>query len=333
MRQVRIGRAAGVALALVSVLATRPAAADLDAVFVLDTTGSMGAEIREVQERVGQLADSLAAAREGERLRFGIVAFRDRGDDYVTRVSPLTSDLAATRGFLDGLAAAGGGDGPESVVAALAAALTEIDWDPSAGTERQIFLIGDAPPHLDYGDEPTPEELIALARERRIAVNTIGCRSLPPAGVEFFRRLAYGTEGGYQHIGRLRSTDEGALTEAVRRSAAAAGLGERGEPVELTWMRHQPDVDPAGILVRWGGPAGTEQDPAGDSLAACTLELRLPRGIDLAEEPKAFLGRGGLELALELVSGDAETTGGGIDVFHLAACPPITTPVHVTLGG
>lgn len=325
---VAVGTAVGVLLVPV------PAGADLDVVFVLDTTGSMGSEIREVQERVGQLAESLAEVRAGERLRYGVVAFRDRGDEYVTRTSPLTADLAATRGFLDALSADGGGDGPEAVVAALAAALGEIAWDPAAGTERQIFLIGDAPPHLDYGDEPTPDELIAAARAARIAINTIGCRSLPADGVEFFRRIAYATEGSYQHIGRVRAAGEGALTEAVRRSAAAAaGIGERGEPVALSWMRHQPGVDPSGILVRYGGAGGTAQDPTGEALGACALEIRMPFGIDLATEPQAFLGSAGLEVALELAAGDPSSTGGGMDVFALAACPPITTPILVTLGG
>ena len=85
-----------VAVCLVAV----PAGADLDAVFVLDTTGSMGGELREVQERVRQLAVDLALARDGERLRYGIVAFRDRGDEYVTRPFDLTEDIGAAERFL-----------------------------------------------------------------------------------------------------------------------------------------------------------------------------------------------------------------------------------------
>ena len=134
---------------MIACLTAIPAAADLDVVFVLDTTGSMGGEIREVQERVRQLAVDLARARDGERLRYGIVAFRDRGDAYVTLPFDLSEDIGAAETFLSSLTADGGGDGPESIVAAIAAALWEMSWDRSDGVERQIFLVGDAPPHLD----------------------------------------------------------------------------------------------------------------------------------------------------------------------------------------
>jgi Mg-chelatase subunit ChlD len=190
----RIAPAALLAL-LFSASSAAPVAADLDAVFVLDTTGSMGGEIQEVQERVRELADSLGRARAGERIRFGIVAYRDRGDEYVTRLSSITEDMEATRRFLASLSANGGGDGPESVVAALAAALEGMSWDPSSDTDRQIFLVGDAPPHLDYPGEATPEALIETALRERIVINTIGCRSLPSQGIEFFRRLAYRDRG------------------------------------------------------------------------------------------------------------------------------------------
>ena len=111
---------------LVSALAAAPAAADLDVVFVLDTTGSMGGELREVTERVRQLAVDLAFARDGERLRWGIVAYRDRGDDYVTLPFDLSDDVGAAQAFLSGLRAGGGGDGPEAVVAAVETALFEL---------------------------------------------------------------------------------------------------------------------------------------------------------------------------------------------------------------
>ena len=56
-------------------------------------------------------------------------------------------------------------------------------------------------------------------------INAIGCRSLYGTGVEFFRALAYATEGSYQHIGRLTSARPGELTEALGRSAMPAGDG------------------------------------------------------------------------------------------------------------
>lgn len=306
------------------------ASAELDVVFALDTTGSMSAEIGEVQERLRELADTLARAREGERIRFGIVAYRDQGDEYVTRLSPLTEDLEASRRFLASLSAGGGGDGPESVVAALSAALERMAWDPSPDTDRQIFLVGDAPPHLDYPGEATPEELIEAALRERIVINTIGCRSLPSQGVEFFRRMAYATEGSYQHIGRLQAAEPGALTEALSRAAVSGEetVEEDGVEVRATWLRHESGNDATGILVRQGGPKGSDQDRDGDALLPCTLEVRMPAGLAFGREPHVRLGSRGLEVEIQLAAGE-----GGIDLFALETCPPLSTPIHVSLGG
>lgn len=310
-----------------------PAAADLDVVFALDTTGSMSGELREVQERVRQLAVSIAKARDGERIRFGIVAYRDRGDDYITRLSPLTPDIETSRTFLDSLEAGGGGDGPESVVAALAVALRDMDWDLSDTTERQIFLIGDAPPHLDYGDEPTPEELIAEARRSRIVIQAIGCRSLPGRGVAFFRQMAYGTEGSYQHIGRVRAARPGALTEAMDRTVTStAGVLREGDPLPVTWLHHEEvpldDPGPRGILVRQGGPHGVGQGIDGGDFLPCSLEVHLPVGLDLTADPTTRLGPDGLTVELDLSPGP-----GGVHRFSMASCPPLATPIHVLQGG
>src|SRR5262245_7193904 len=93
-------------------LHSRPARADPDVVFVIDTTGSMSGELSEAQQRLRDLASALATSRTGERLRFGVVAFRDRGDAYVTKTSALTAEIGMTDAFLASLHAEGGGDDP-----------------------------------------------------------------------------------------------------------------------------------------------------------------------------------------------------------------------------
>ncbi len=317
----------GVVPLLILIAAPRSAAADLDVVFVLDTTGSMSGELGEVQDRVRQLATSMTAARDGERLRFGIVAYRDRGDEYVTLPFDLSGDIAAAEAFLGSLRADGGGDGPEAVVAAVAAALWEMSWDRSDGVERQVFLIGDAPPHLDYADDPEPDDLVGEARRSRIVVNTIGCRSLPPQGVEFFRSLAYATEGSYQHIGRVEAATPGALTEAVGRSVAASTGADRGRELGVAWRSHS-DVESSGLLVRQGGPDGVGQARDGDALGACGLEVRLPGGSALRAPPRVWRAGDRLRVELDLTDGP-----GGRELFSLSECPPTSTPIDIALGG
>lgn len=319
------GRVAAVALGVW--LVGIPAAADLDVVFVLDTTGSMSGELREVQQRVQQLAEALGRAYEGQRLRYGIVAYRDRGDVYVTRLFDLNQDVDAAQGFLSSLSAGGGGDGPESVVAAISVALGRMSWDLADDVDRQLFLIGDAPPHLDYGDEPTPEQLIDEARDLRVVINTIGCRSLPASGVRFFRRLAYQTEGSYQHIGRVEVGQPGGLTEALERSVTAVAPTTVGTELGVTWQAHR-DGSTSGVLVRHGGREGLAQSRDASALEPCALEVRLPSGSALELPPRVWLGDDRLRVELQLIDGP-----GGIELYSLSECPSASTPIDVVLGG
>jgi uncharacterized protein YegL len=298
-----------------------PASADLDVVFLLDTTGSMSGEIREAKERVRQLAEALREVRQGERVRIGVVAYRDRGDDFITRVSDLSEDVETSYGFLASLRADGGGDGPEDVLSGMAAAIHEMSWSQDPATEHQVFLIGDAPPHLDYPGHHQPDELINQARERRIVINAIGCRSLPANGISFFRRIAFATEGSYQHIGRVRAPGRGLADLMLQ--AVAPPEDEQSDPgaspVELYWRGHDPAARTDTLLVR-----RTPDDSGGE----CTIEIFLPAGIALERPPQARLGSQGLQVELVLTTGD-----GGRDTYAMSPCSPPVTPIHISLGG
>jgi hypothetical protein len=95
---------------------TRPR---IDVVFVLDTTGSMGGLIQAAKEKIWSIATTMASAQPAPVIRMGLVAYRDRGDAYVTRVVDLSDDLDSLYATLMDFQAAGGGDGPESVNQAL----------------------------------------------------------------------------------------------------------------------------------------------------------------------------------------------------------------------
>src|SRR3954469_13380196 len=91
----------------------------VEVVFALDTTGSMGGLIEGAKQRIWSISNQIASGRPTPDLRVGLVAYRDKGDAYVTRVSDLTDDLDAVHAALKGFQAAGGGDTPESVNQAL----------------------------------------------------------------------------------------------------------------------------------------------------------------------------------------------------------------------
>jgi Mg-chelatase subunit ChlD len=124
----------------------------IEVVFVLDTTGSMGGLIQAAKEKIWSIATTMTSAQSAPEIRMGLVAYRDRGDDYVSRVVDLSSDLDTMYATLMDLQANGGGDGPESVNQALHDAVHRISWSQDDNTYKVVFLIGDAPPHMDYLD-------------------------------------------------------------------------------------------------------------------------------------------------------------------------------------
>jgi hypothetical protein len=119
----------------------------------------------------------MAQAEQATEISIGLVAYRDRGDKYITRVIDLSSDLDSVYAQLMDFVANGGGDGPESVNQALYDAVHRISWSQDKDAFQVIFLVGDAPPHMDYQDDVKYPESIQAAVSKGILVNTIQCGS------------------------------------------------------------------------------------------------------------------------------------------------------------
>ena len=151
------------------------AAKRVEVVFVLDTTGSMGGLIHAAQEKIWSIASTLAQAQQAPEISMGLVAYRDRGDAYVTQVIDLNKDLDSMYAQLMDFAADGGGDGPEAVNEALEAAIHKMSWSQDPSTYKVVFLVGDAPPHMDYQDDVKYPQVVAAAAAKGIVVNTIQC--------------------------------------------------------------------------------------------------------------------------------------------------------------
>ena len=145
----------------------------VEVVFALDTTSSMSGFIDAAKEKIWSIATTMASAQPAPEIRIGLVAFRDRGDAYVTRIIDLSADLDSVYAQLMDFRAQGGGDGPESVNQALYDAVHRVSWSTGDDIYRVIFLVGDAPPHMDYPNDVPYPTTIAAAAQRGIRVNTI----------------------------------------------------------------------------------------------------------------------------------------------------------------
>jgi len=145
----------------------------IEVVFVLDTTSSMSGLIQAAKEKIWSIATTMASAQENPDIKMGLVAFRDRGDAYTTRVFDLSEDLDSMYASLMDFRAQGGGDGPESVNQALYDAIHKISWSTDNNVYKVAFLVGDAPPHMDYHNDVKYPVTLAVASKKGIVVNAI----------------------------------------------------------------------------------------------------------------------------------------------------------------
>lgn len=171
----------------------------VEVAFVLDTTGSMGGLIEAAKEKIWSIASTMSSAQPAPEIRIGLVAYRDRGDAYVTRVVDLSDDLDSMYATLMDFQASGGGDGPESVNQALHDAVDKLSWSQDEQTYRALFLVGDAPAHMDYQDDIKWPHTLDAARARGIRVNSIQCGG-NPATTKEWRKIASRGDGSYFQV-------------------------------------------------------------------------------------------------------------------------------------
>ncbi|MEO1525813.1 MAG: vWA domain-containing protein [Planctomycetota bacterium] len=170
----------------------------IEVCFVLDTTGSMAGLIQGAKDKIWSITNEMLEAKTAPDIKFGLIGYRDRGDTYVTQVHPMTSDVDEVHTKLMAFTAGGGGDTPESVNQALNEAVEKLNWSKDRSVLKLLFLVGDAPPHMDY-DEIRYPEICKLAVEKDLVVNTIQCGRLQGTDV-IWKEIATLTNGSYAAI-------------------------------------------------------------------------------------------------------------------------------------
>ena len=164
---------AAVSLPLGAALSQAMARPTVEVAFVLDTTGSMGGLLDGAKRKIWSIATSVVDANPDADIRLGLVAYRDIGYEYVTRTFDVTSHIQDTYGNLLDLKARGGGDWPESINEALDVAVNKLHWTEGKDAHRIVFLVGDAPPHMDYAQDTKYPKTLAVAKQRDIVVNAV----------------------------------------------------------------------------------------------------------------------------------------------------------------
>lgn len=210
----------------------------LDVAFVIDTTGSMGDEIDRLKKTLDLIHFRLAHLDPAADVRFGLVEYKDRGDDFVTRRIPFTSDVETFRASLANLRAYGGGDEPEDVQAGLEEALHRLQWRDEQAV-KVAFLIGDAPPHLDYGEQFTYVDAMHEAAQRGIKIAAVGCSGLNLTGEVVWREIAQYTLAPYVFLTRGERGDMEGSPSTVSHHVGANFATENLESIVVRVVKNE----------------------------------------------------------------------------------------------
>ncbi len=222
-------------------LAAKPAPKPkIEVCFVLDTTGSMSGLIEGAKQKIWAIANQMIATKPAPELKFSLIGYRDRGDEYVVRSYPLTDDIDSIYAKLQQFRADGGGDWPESVNAALEEAVRRSGWSADPKTLRIIYLVGDAPPHMDYPDDTKYPVLCEEALKKGIVINAVQCGGAADtrkvwqeiARLGEGEYLAISQEGGMKQIPTPFDDKLGELNREIGRTLVPYGSSTKREETE-----------------------------------------------------------------------------------------------------
>jgi hypothetical protein len=180
-------------------LAAAPAKPRIEAVFVLDSTGSMSGLIEGAKQKIWSIANDMISRKPAPEIRIGLVTYRDKGDEYITKTFDLSDDIDAVYANLRSFQANGGGDEPESVNQALYEAVNKISWSKDKGVLRVIFLVGDCPPHMDYQDDVKYAVTCQEAVKKDLIINTVQCGNVAKT-TPIWQEIARLSEGQYVQL-------------------------------------------------------------------------------------------------------------------------------------
>jgi hypothetical protein len=167
----------------------------LDLVFVVDVTGSMSDELSYIQTELVDICRQIYSAGIKD-LRVGFVFYRDRGDEFVTRMLDFSDDFEEAQQNIQSVRADGGGDKEESVNLAMRHMLQKLLWR-AENCVRLCFWITDAAPHYYADEEYTYHEGLAEAVKKGIKINPVAGSGMEREEEYFYRHVAVKTLGRY----------------------------------------------------------------------------------------------------------------------------------------
>jgi len=167
----------------------------LDLMFVIDTTGSMGDELRYLKEEISDVISKISSNNPNYTINLALLFYRDTGDDYVTRYFDFTTNIQQQRQNLSRQSANGGGDFPEAIDRALSEAVQK-NWSAGYAT-RLIFHVCDAPPHDKQENKTLFFNSVKTAAQKGIRIIPVASSGIDLATEYLLRQEALMTGGTY----------------------------------------------------------------------------------------------------------------------------------------
>lgn len=171
---------------------------NVDIVFAMDATGSMGDEIEYLKTELLDIIERLQKAQDDKNLRIGSIFYRDFDYPFNELITThdLTNDFASVNEFINSQKSIGVNSTPEAVEVALSSAVNEFTWSEDA-VARIMFLILDAPPHEDPQTLERFRELTARASAMGIRIIPLTASGIDKSSEYLMRSLALLTNGTY----------------------------------------------------------------------------------------------------------------------------------------
>ena len=275
----------------------KPKKETIEVCFVLDTTGSMGGLIEGAKQKIWAIANEILASEPTPNLRIGLIGYRDRKEAYVTQVHDLSDDIDDIYAKLMKFQAQGGGDAPESVNQALHEAVTKIKWNKSKKVLKLVFLVGDAPPHMDYQDDVKYPEICKMAAKKNLILNTVQCGSMAST-TPIWKEIAKLAEGDFVAI--AQSGGVAAISTPVDAEIARLNL-----TLNATVVAYGTEAKRQVVEGKIELAAEAKEEVAADRLSFLSLKsksLAADSKVGVAGFSSAYIDGGG-DLVDELASG------------------------------
>ena len=175
---------------------TAPMRTELDLMFMIDTTGSMGDELSYIQTELENVINRVSDNTNTD-IQLSVNFYRDKGDDYVIRDFGFTKNISIAIDHLRDQRANGGGDYEEAVEQAIANALKDHKWRDKS--EKLMFLVLDAPPHYSEAVQVMPG-LMQLASEMGVRIIPVASSGVDTTTEFLCRSMALTTGGTYTFL-------------------------------------------------------------------------------------------------------------------------------------